>query len=184
MPRKSINELLAQAQSSFPDNTTRDITPEKLRTFCEDFLNAISPAYGVLQKPNPSSVLYGLTPIVMIFETRTDSDPSQTTSSAAQGTITRSERGTSTINFTADLEAANGRFVSFTLYKNGVATPWRTTGNGAGTGNPVGVALTAVDYADPPAVYDIRVSAEINNVNVVVSNAALVLQLEPVRSFT
>jgi len=99
--------------------------------------------------------------------------------------VTKVERGNVTINFTMDIEAANGRFISFSLFKNGVATGWKTTGNGGGNGNPVGVSLTAVDYAaDPAAVYDIRATAEVAGTNVIMSNGGFVVQVEPVRSFT
>ena len=184
MPRKSIVELTAQALASFPDNVTGAITPALLRTFCEDFLKAIAPAYGVCQKPNPQTVSLGLTPVAIVYETATSSDINQLTASAPLGQISRSERGTSTINFTMDIEAAANRFITATLFKNGVATPWRTTMNGAGTGNPVGMALTAVDYADPAAEYEVRMSAEAAGTSTVLSNGALILSVDPVNSYT
>ena len=184
MARKSINELIAQATADFPDNVTGLITPAKLRQFCIDFLNAIAPAYGYLTLAGPTSQTFGLTPALMVFSAAYDSDPSQTTSSVPASTVARSERGTATINFTADIEAANGRFITFTLFKDGVATTWRVTGNGGGVGNPVAVALTAIDYADPAAVYDIRATAEVAATNVTLSNAGFIISIDPVRSFT
>lgn len=185
MARKSILELIAQAEVDFPDNTTGMITPALLRQWCVDFLNSIAPAYGYLTLAGPTNQTFGLTPSLVVFQGAVNSDPSQVTAAVPASTVTRTERGTATINFTMDMEASNGRFVSFTLYKNGVATTWRTTGNGGGAGNPVGVALTAVDYApDPGAVYDIRATAEVNGAVVVLSNGAFVVQIEPVRSFT
>jgi hypothetical protein len=184
MARKSIQELIAQATSSFPDNVTGLITPALLRTWATDFLKAIAPAYGVLQKSAFGTQLVGLTPSVMQWTTRQDSDPSQTTTSAAQGTIERAERGTSDINFSADFEAPVNRFVSFTLYKNGVATLWRVTGNGGGNGNPIGVSFAAKDYADPAATYDIRITAEIDGVSANIGNASLIVGVDPVNSYT
>lgn len=183
MPRKSIVELEAQADATLEDNSTGSISPSDVRTMVKDFLNAIRPAYGVLQKTAPSTQVIGLTPVIMQWTAAQDSDPLQTNSSAAIGRITRTERGTSTINFTADLECQNGRFVTFTLFKNGVATTWRVTGNGGGTGNPIAVALAAVDYADPAAYYEIFVSAELAGTNVALSNAGLILSVDPVNSF-
>jgi len=99
--------------------------------------------------------------------------------------VTKVERGNVTINFTMDIEAANGRFISFQLFKNGAPTGWKTTGNGGGNGNPVGVSLTAVDYAsDPAAVYDIRATAEVAGTSVIMSNGGFVIQVDPVRTFT
>ena len=120
----------------------------------------------------------------MDFNYATDSNPAQTTSNATTNTIARAERGASTINSTSDFEAAVNRFVTFTLNKNGVPTPWRVKANGGGAGNPIGVAMTAVDYADPAATYTITMTAEIAGVSVVTSNAALIVQVEPVTSYT
>jgi hypothetical protein len=185
MARKSIVELIAQANATLADNTTGDITAADVRNMVLDFLNAIAPAYGVLSIPTGTlTQTVGLTPVLMDFNTAQDSNPAQTTSNATSNTIARAERGTSTINFTTDFEAAVNRFVTFTLYKNGTPTPWRVTGNGGGTGNPIGVAMTAVDYADPAATYDIRITAEVAGVSVVTSNAALIVQVEPVTSYT
>ena len=184
MARKSILELIAQSDVDFPDNSTGAVTPGILRQFLKDFLNAIAPAFGLLQIPSGSSVqILGITPIKMLFTTAYDSDPTQITSAVPASTVTRSERGTSTINFTADFECQNGRFITFTLYKNGVALPWKVTGNGGGAGNPISVSLTSIDYADPAAQYEIRAAAEVDGTNVTLFNAALVVQIEPVRSY-
>ena len=184
MPRKSIQELIAQATADFPDNVTGLITPAKLRNWAIDFLNAISPAYGYLTQPGPHTQTFGLTPALVVFQGHQDSDPAQTTSSVPASTVARSERGTSTINFSMDLETNNGRFITFTIYKNGVATPWRITGNGGGAGNPISVALTAIDYADPAATYDVRATAEVAGTSVILTNGLLVVAIDPVRSFT
>ncbi len=102
MPRKSILELIAQANADFPDNVTGLVTPAKLRTWAIDFLNSIAPAYGYLTKDNPSAQILGLTPALITTTGAFDSDPSQTTSVAANSTITRAEKGTSTFQFSAD----------------------------------------------------------------------------------
>lgn len=184
MPRKSISELTAQAIASFPDNVTGLITPALLRTMFEDFLKAIAPAYGVCQKTAPQTVNLGLTPVAISYTTAQSSDINQLTASAAIGKISRLERGTSTINFTMDIECASSRFITATLFKNGVATPWRITMNGAGSGNPVGIALTVVDYADPAAEYEVRLSAEVDATSTVISNGGLILSVDPVNSYT
>ena len=183
MPRKSITELTAQAIASFPDNVIGSITPALLRTMFEDFLHAIAPAYGVCQKTAPQTISLGLTPIAISYTTATSSDINQLTANAATGKITRSERGVATINFNMDIEAAANRFIPATLYKNGVATTWRITMNGAGSGNPVGMALTAVDYADPAANYEVRLSAEAAGTSTIISNGAFLLAIDPVNSY-
>jgi len=142
MARKSINELIAQATADFPDNVSGLITPAKLRQWALDFLNSISPAYGYLTKELPSAQTLGLTPALITFTTAYDSDPSQTTSAVPASTITRAEKGTSTFQFSADLECQVGRFITFTLYKDGVATICCTVASGdvttaAGAGKPI-----------------------------------------------
>jgi hypothetical protein len=184
MARKSILELIAQATADFADNVTGNITPAKLRTWAIDFLNSISPGYSVLSAAGPLTQTFGLTPALVVFNTVQNSLPSEIVAAVPASTIVRSEKGTTTINFTADIETNNGRFVTFTLYKNGVATPWRITGNGGGAGNPIAVALTAIDYADPPATYSIQATAETAGTSVTLSQMALVAAIEPVRSFT
>ena len=184
MPRKSIAELTAQAIASFPDNNTGAITPALLRTFCEDFLHAIAPAYGVCQKTAPQTVSLGTTPLAIAYTTATSSDINQLTASAPNGKISRTERGTSTINFTMDVECQANRFITATLYKNGAATLWRQTVTGAGIGNPVSLSLTAVDYADPAAEYEVRLSAEVAATSTIISNGALLLEVDPVNSYT
>jgi len=183
MARKSVVELEAQANATIEDNLVNAISPADVRQMFLDFLNAFRPAYGVLQQTGTVVQTYGLTPVKVAWNNTIDSDPAQTTSSAAGGTVTRSEKGTATINFTMDFEAANGRFITFTLYKDGVATPWRITGNGAGAGNPIGVALTAVDYNATPAVYDIRATAEIAGVSTTIGDGGFIVAIDPVNSF-
>lgn len=184
MARKSILELIAQVNATLPDNSTGLITPAILRAMFLDFLNAISPAYGLLSRSAPNTQVLGLAPVIVAFQTAFDGDPAQTTSSIVSNTIARAEKGTSTINFVADLECQTNRFVTFTLYKNGAPTTWRITGNGGGAGNPVSVALTAIDYADPAATYSIEATCETNGTSVTLSNMAFVLAVDPVRSYT
>lgn len=183
MARKSFNELTAQAIADFPDNVTGLITPAKLRQFCLDFLTAITPAYGVLQRTTPNTQTVGTTDALVVFDTAQDSDPAQTTSAVPASTITRAEKGSSEININLDIETAANREVTLTLYKDGAATPFRVTTSGRGTGSPVGVGLIAFDYADPAAVYDLRAKTDQAGTSVIFSNGVMLLSVLPVRSF-
>jgi len=184
MARKSINELIAQANADFPDNVTGLITPADLRQFCLDFLNAIAPAYGYLSAVGPLTQVFNIAPSVLSFDTAYDSDPSQTTSNATNDSVSRAERGTSTINFSVDVALANNVALTFTIHKQGAATPWRITAVGRGADNPVSVALTAIDYADPAAVYTVQAVAETNGTSVEITNAVFAVAVDPVKSFT
>jgi len=185
MARKSFAELRAEIAALILDNTTNLVEPADVRGVFLDILDAIQPAYGTLRRTVPSAnIVANITPAVKVtWEAAADTDPTQTTSNFSAGTIARSERGTSVINFTADMETSANRFITFTLFKNGVATTWRITGNGGGAGNPVAVSLTAIDYADPAATYDIRMTAEIAGTTVTLSNMALIVQLLPVNTY-
>lgn len=184
MPRKSMVELEAEATTNLPDNTSGAISAADVRQMFLDFINAIRPAYGVLQKTAPQTVNLGTTDVSFVYTTATSSDINQLTASAATGKISRTERGTSSINFTMDIECATNRFITFTLYKNGAATPWRMTVNGAGTGKPTAVSMTAIDYADPAAEYEVRAMADTAATSTILSNGSLILGVDPVNSYT
>ena len=53
MTRKTMVELIAEIGTLFADNTSGAITPAKLRQFCTDFVDTMTPAYGALQIPGP-----------------------------------------------------------------------------------------------------------------------------------
>ena len=184
MARKSITELEVQADTTIEDNVSGLVSPADVRNMVKDFLNAVRPAYGVIQQTGNRTQNFGLTPVKVQWNNASDSDINQTNSSAANGRISRTERGMSSLNFNIDMEATVGRFITFTLFKNGVATSWRVTGNGAGTGNPVAVSMTALDHADPAAYYEIFATAEVANTNTVVSNGGMILSVLPVNSYT
>jgi len=184
MARKSINELIAEANAAFPDNVTGLISPADLRDFCLNFLNAISPAYGYLTAPGPLSQTFGLTAALVVFSQAYDSDPAQTTSNAAQGRVARSERGTSTINFSVDVSCGNNVSVTFTINKNGTPTQWKISATGRGASNPVSVALTAIDYADPAATYTVTAVAENAGTVCTLEQMLFVVQIDPVRRYT
>jgi hypothetical protein len=183
MARKSITELEAELPIFFPDNTSGEITPQDVRSFFSDFLGAVRPAYGYITKALGSAQTVGTVPSNMLWTGQYDSSANETVSNFSSGTVTRTERGNSVITFTTDFEAPNGRFVTFTLFKDGAATTWRVTGNGGGNGNPVGISLSAVDYCDPAAVFSIAVSAEVDGTSVNISNAALIVSVQPVNSY-
>lgn len=183
--RKSFAELRADIALAIEDNTMNLITPGDVRNTLLDMLNAIQPAYGqLLRQTLSANVTANITPAAKLtWEANGDSDPTQTTSVFASGTIARVERGTSKIQFVTNFEAASNRLITFTLFKNGVATPWKITGNGAGAGNLVAVALTAIDYADPAATYEMRMTAEVNGVVVTLSGSAMILECLPVNTY-
>lgn len=184
MARKSINELIAQATADFPDNATGLITPLKLRNWAIDFLNAVMPVYSVLSAVGPLNQTFGTAPVLVAFNAAQNSDPSQMVAAVPASTVVRSDRGTVQFDLAIDFECLSNRFVTFIVYKNGVATTWKQTGNGAGAGNPVSVSLSGVDYADPAATYSVEAICENSGTVVTMTNMAFVVSILPVRSFT
>ena len=182
MPRKSFIELATQADADFPDNITGMITPAKLRNYLKDMLDAMRPAYGYLTLPGSNPLTAGLTPVIFAWTAQYDST-GQTVSSTVSNNIARQERGTCTLNFTVDFVAPANRQLTFTLFKNGVATTWRQSAQGTGATDPVSISFTAVDYADPAATYDIRVQADAAGVSTTMSNAAFILAIDPVNNY-
>lgn len=183
MARKSINELIAQATADIPDNVTGLVSPADVRNLIIDFLNAIAPAYALMSVTGTQQTL-GLTPSLVVMATAYDSNPAETTTTVPASTIARAERGNSSINLDCDIEAPTNRFVTFRLYKDGVATGGDVTVNGGGAGNPIAGSFTWLDYADPAATYDIRATCETDGTVVTFANVSVLLQVLPVRSFT
>lgn len=184
MPRKSLVELEAQAAATIESNVIGAVSAADVRQMFLDFINAIRPGYGQLTIVGSKNQVVSIAPSLLTFTGQSDSNPAQTTSTFANGRIARTERGMSRINFTMDVETNSGRFVTFTLMKNGVATPWKQTINGGGSGNPVCLSFSALDYADPAATYSIFVSAEQNNTTVTFANGGFVVELVPVNVFS
>ena len=184
MARKSIVELIAQATADFPDNAAGLITPAKLRNWAIDFLNAIAPVYSILHANGPLNQTFGTVPVLVAFNAVTNSLPSEMVAAVPASTITRTDRGTVQFDLSIDFECQTNRFVTFIVYKNGVATTWRQTGNGAGAGNPVSVSLAGIDYADPAAVYSVQAICETAGTVVTMTNMAFVVSIVPVRAYT
>jgi 2-phospho-L-lactate guanylyltransferase (CobY/MobA/RfbA family) len=182
MARKSIQELVVQADTTLADNIVGDISAADVRNMVKDFLNAIKPAYGQLTILTPSTQALTTTPTILDFTGAGDSDPTETTSSIVSNTITRSDRGTSRVVINVDIETASNREVTMILYKNGAPTSWRIMTSGSGTGSPVSVSLVAVDYADPAANYSVFVQTDAA-ASVIFNNGVFLLEIVPVNSY-
>jgi hypothetical protein len=97
---------------------------------------------------------------------------------AALAKITRNERGTTKFTFTADIagntSAAN--VVTFALYKNGVATPWKQSITLTSTGTVESVSLPALEYLNGIAEYQMLVSTSTASYAVTFSNVVFVAE--------
>ena len=174
MARKSLSEVVSAASASFPDNVVGAITPAVLRTWIGDLISAIRPAYGYLTRIGPTSQTPPVgAPAALVFDFGTLSPivdystipvpvvPPTGTPNPQPGQITRLEKGTVRITFTADVAptANANNTVTFTLFKNGVATAWKQSVMLTATGVVESVSLAALEYLNAAATYEIRVSA-------------------------
>lgn len=183
MPRKSTNELIAQAAATLPDNVTELISAADVRLMVEDFINAIKPGYGVMYTPGPHVQVVNIAPSLLTFTNLINPNPTEVTVTPATGSILRAERGTSRITLQANMNMAANRECTITLYKNGVVQPWQIKGYGSGATQPAAVNMVAVDYADPAADYTFQVSADVNGTSVTFTNVTAVLEIVAVNSF-
>jgi hypothetical protein len=181
--RKALNDLKSDIATLFADNTVGDITPIDLRTFLVDYIDSISPAYGAMGITSLARTLHQ-TFSEMDWETQIAATLPEFTCNTSTGKITRNDpKTTNRIEFNMDIEAANNTTIYAALYVNGVITPFTTSCTGRGANNPVVMNFTGLHYSDGPAVYDVRVKAEVNNSAVTFLNGVFIVEAVPVRSY-
>lgn len=183
--RKTMIALLAQADSTIEDNTTQQITAADVRTMIKDMIDSFSPGYGIASIATVTLTALGTTPVAVHYDTALAATPEYVLSLAA-GTIKRKSQGLpSTVNrvsFYADVAAASGAEVMFSLYRDGVDIPGGTTCSGQGAGNFVqgafSISTTAEDALDH--VYDVRASKITGAAdNVALHNVRFIVELIP-----
>lgn len=186
MTIKSINELLAQANSTIPDNTAGLVDPVDVRQMFLDLLDTVSPAYGVISLASQAVALNTSAPVrIAPFSTVAGVTAGLFDANLTNGTVTRTLNGVagSTVQIIASgqVVGSNNSDITIRLFKNGVATPFVATVNAFGANNPAGFNIAGLDYADVDATYDLRALAP--NGTYTFSNIVFLLQAQPVRSF-
>jgi len=167
MARKTLDQMLANLLTAFPDNNTKFITPLVLRTYFDDLIKALRPSYAwlVRQAPVPPGQLVTVAPVRLVF-TADELTFAQGEYSAAfaTGRITRLDAGVCQFNFTADVSSPSNstRLLTFTLYKNGVATPFRQSQTFSTAGEVLSVSFGAIQSSSLPADYDMYVQSSVN----------------------
>lgn len=183
MPRKSMVQLQADLITSFPDNTTGIITPLMLRTYLNNVIEAIRPAYATITRTTPNIQTIGATPVALISEAGAVSDVPDFTATAGTTLIDRLASGTTRFSFNASFECAAGRRVSALLYKNGSATLWASASTGNGAGDPANLEFTGLDYDGGSADYQIQVSCDTAGTAVTFYDAVFLCESVPVNSY-
>lgn len=189
MTIKSMNELLAQADATIEDNTSGAISPSDVRAIIKDLIDTISPAYGAIGITTPVAFTLSATPTTLTpFDTNLANVPSHYTNNLSAGTVTRLVTtagiagATDFVIIDGNVEGPNGDLVTIALYKNGNPTPYTTSLQTTGAGEPVGFNLSALSYTSgADAVYEMRVSGDPGSKTF--SKTSIICQSQPVRSF-
>lgn len=182
MARKTMVELLAEINTLFPDNNVGEISPADLRTFCQNFVDSVTPAYGVLSTTSLAQVV-GVTLQTLPWQATFIAQAPEFTTDPAAGIVRRDQSIISNrISVNIDVEIAANRECEAVLYANGVATPWRTKVSGNGTTRPESIQLEALHYSDIPVDYSVRVAADQAGTAMTFSNGIFLVSAVPVRT--
>ena len=181
MTRRTIVELVAQADATLPDNITGLIDPADVRNMIKDFLDTMRPSYAAMQITTGVSKA-----VTTAFSTFTWSaiDIAQAPDwsiSLASGTAQREGGPASTrTSFSIDAVAPNNMVVTFALFVNGVETVWASSNTSTSATDVQSFAFSALNYnASATVQYQIQVKGSSAG-NVVLSNAIMVCENIPV----
>lgn len=183
--RKTVDQLTAEVDVLFADNTVQAITPLVTRGMLHDIIDTYKPGYGIAAIAATVLPALGTTPQIVIYDTAFAETPEYTLN-LAQGAITRLAQGLpSTVNrvsFFADVAAPTGDEVVFSLFRDGVDIPGGVTCSGQGLGNFVqaafSIATTAEDALDH--FYDVRATKVTGGAdNVELGNVRFIMELIP-----
>ena len=189
MTIKSILNLLAQADSSFPDNTSQAITPALLRTFVKDFLDTMSPAYGVIRLTSLLKALTSTPQPLSPFGSSVQATAGYYRTSVATGSVIRDIQtaaipgATDFVLLNIDVEGPNGNLVTVEFYKNGVSTGYKVSITTNGAGKPESINVAGLGYTDGATDAEWAVYVYGDAGNYTFTNGSLVCQAQPVRSF-
>ena len=161
MTRKTATQLLAQSASSFPDNSLGSITPALLRTMVNDFIDSVKPATCAIQLTTASPALTTTDAGWTWTSTTLADSPEYTAPTLVGGIVNAALPCTVAIDFTIDVAIAATRLVTFTLYVDGIITPWAISVQGSGATNPDSVTLSAfATSANASPVFQIRAKVD------------------------
>lgn len=159
--RKPMSELRADAELKFPDNTTGEISPADLRSWALDFLDSMTPGYGILTLDTPGAMqTFTTTPsIVTAYDTPfLATEPF--TADPATGIFTAVGSVVADLSVNASVQFAQGRELLLKLYKNGTAVPYAVESNGEGLGSPINMFASGIVEVAPGDTLDVRGSMD------------------------
>lgn len=190
MTISSVLGMKLRALTDFADNHTGAITPQKLREFMLDFLDTISPAYGIIRLASQVMSLSSVQSVIAPFVNNHTQSAGYFSNNLAAGTVTRtlgSVQGSRTlIVASGEVSGPNGREVTVRLFKNGVPTDFSATVTTTGSANVQSMTLSGFDFflAPPTDVtYDLRATSPGAATSFTFTNWSFVVQAQTVRDF-
>jgi hypothetical protein len=187
MARKSLDQMLADLLTSFPDQNTKFITPAILRQYLDDLIKAIRPSYAwlfIATPPVPQAVTTAAAPLVFTSSEISFSQ-GEYTANPVVGRVTRLDPGTTEFSFTADVSSPSNspRTLTFTLYKNGIPAVFRQSVVFSVAGEVISVTFNAIQYNNVAANYDMYVSSNVNE-TFSFSEVVFLARTVPVNNYT
>ena len=190
MAISSVLAMKVRALLDFADNHTGAITPQKLREFMVDFLDTISPAYGIMKLASQVINLSPVQAVIAPFVTNHTQSAGYFSNNLGAGTITRTlgaVQGSRTlIVASGEVSGPNGREVTVRLFKNGSPLDFSATVTTTGLANVQSMTLSGFDFfLNPPAdvTYDLRASSPGAATDFTFTNWSFVVQAQTVRDF-
>lgn len=184
MTIRSIVDLLADADTNLPDNTTQLISAADVRNLIKDFLDTMSPAYGAIETGSVPLVLTPTPQLLAPYAVDLAATSGYFVNNLSAGSVQRLLNAAGTTNFiiaSGGVSGPNNSNVTVTLFKNGAATPYAASVTCTGAGDIVGFNIAGIDYSTVAATYELRVSAPAGSHTF--SGVNLLVQAQPVRSF-
>jgi hypothetical protein len=183
MTRRTIVELIAQADATLPDNVTGLIDPADVRNMIKDFLDTVRPSYAVINIT--TGVSKAVTTVFSTFAWATQyiAQAPDWTTSLASGTCQRSGGpATTRLTFNADVVAPNNSITTFGLFVNGVETNFAVSNTSTSSTDAQSFSLSAIVYDTSATIqYQIQVKSTSAG-NIVISNAVLACENVPVNT--
>ena len=164
MARKTLDQMLADLLTSFPDNNTKFITPLVLRTYLDSLIKALRPSYAWLVRQVGVAQAVTVAPVPLVFTSaEIGFAQGEYTALPASGRITRLDAGVCQFNFTADISSPSNstRLLTFTLYKNGVPTAFKQSQSFGTAGEVISVTFGALQSNPALANYDMYVQSSV-----------------------
>ena len=190
MTISSVLAMRLRALTDFADNHTGAITPQKLREFLIDFLDTISPAYGIIRLSSQVLSLSNTPVVIAPFVNNFTQSAGYFLNNLGAGSIARTLGGVqgsrTLIVASGEVSGPNGREVTVRLYKNGVPTDFSSTVTTTGSANVQSMTLSGFDFflnPPPDVVYDLRASSPGAAANITFTNWTFVVQAQTVRDF-